>query len=624
MDHKKIFKIIAVVILAFTLIFIIFGISGKGKGSIPTDFSADGQGMISIRFNKENKKVLEVRSAESQRAPDDKLLLKNIEATIFKEGHLNKDIKISGKSGVVENNFYNFTISNGAKIDATDLSAHCNSFDIIHREVVKTSDKVDYRLKHLKGVARKGMRLNIKKNFFILYDTVGVYKTAGKSYNYKTNFLRFDDLERSLRMRDGSKIDNKETILKGNQILLQFTEEYRDAAAISSWGKCYFYLQELNEKGVKEFKEARAGHIKNTYNQGNMSETFLQTDVRIRLKTELNTTNVSSNEIKISYDEKTGKIKTMSLPKPSNIRNSGKKNFKAKAYKMDVEYDKNGEISTCKSRGESSFTIDNYTGTSFLMTYDVAKNQVALRGKGSKIVHKKNSFESTRFDVDTEEKKIVSDMGVLSIIQLDAKKSNVLFSKDLIYINAKKIEVADKEGKFTYEGDVELHQKTTILKADKLTIDGENNLVASGEEDVSLVFKDKEDEVTLKGKEIIFDAQNRKVEIRRGAVESKGNILRARLLSMEFDKENEINEINGEEKVDFIKEQDDITGSSEKVKWLFKNDEIIFLGDAQIQRKDRGTTKGDELQFFLKDNRILVTSGDNKRTETIIDKKKED
>ncbi|MCI0471256.1 MAG: hypothetical protein L0Y73_06350, partial [Candidatus Aminicenantes bacterium] len=69
MDHKKIFKIIAVVILAFTLIFIIFGISGKGKGSIPTDFSADGQGMISIRFNKENKKVLEVRSAESQRAP---------------------------------------------------------------------------------------------------------------------------------------------------------------------------------------------------------------------------------------------------------------------------------------------------------------------------------------------------------------------------------------------------------------------------------------------------------------------------------------------------------------------------------------------------------------------------
>jgi lipopolysaccharide transport protein LptA len=464
------------------------------------------------------------------------------------------------------------------------------------------------------------MRLNIKKNLLFLYETTGTYKNEEKSFKYKTSFLRFTDDERTLRMRDNSRINNEETILKGNRILLKFNEEYEDITEIASWGNCYFYIEKKSETPGKEFKEARAAHIKNLYNEGNLNNTLMEKNVKVKLKTKANTTNVYSNEIDIRYNEKTGNIKRITLPKLSNVKNTGQNNFKGKANRMELEYNQDGEMSLCKSRGESVFIIDDYKGISFSMIYDIEKNSVNLKGKGSKVVYKQDAFESSAFAVDTKEKKLGSNEGVLSIILLDAEKSNVLFSNDLIYINSKKIEVLNKEGRFTYEENVDLHQKDTILTADKLTIDEENNLVASGNE-VSLSFKNKEDVVRIKGKEIVFDAKNRKVEVNSGIVESMGNILKAALLRMEFSKENEIDEIYGEDKIDFIKEKDDISGSSEKVKWLFTKDEILFIDSARIQRKDSGTTKGNELRFFLKDNRITITSGNSKRTETTIDKK---
>lgn len=623
MGQKKLFKIVSIMILAFTLIFIIAGISGKGKSTEPPVFDADGKGMVSIRFNKEHRKVLEVRCSESERESSDKILMKDIQATVFKKGKIDKDVKITGKKGIVEKNFHNFTISNNAGIASQDLQVKCSSFVILNQEIVNTEERVDYRVKSLQGIAQKGMRLNIKKNLLFLYNTKGTYTKEGKSFDYKANFLKFDDRERSLRMRENAKISNEETILKGHRILLQFTEEYKDVELVESWGKCYFYLGEKGEKPKEEFKEAEAAHVKNVYSEGNLKKTHFEKNVAIKLKTGSNTTHVSSEEIIILYNEKTGNIKTIELPKPSDIKNTGKNKFRCRANKMDIEYDKDGEISFCKSRGQSTFSIDKYRGTSFLMVYDIGNHSVSMKGKGSKVVYRKNSFESAKFDVDTNEKKLVSSAGVLSIIVLDAKKGNVLFTDDLIYINSNKLEVSDKEGKFTFEEDVKLRQKETVLTAGKLAIDEDNNLVASGKM-VSLSFKNNEDEVRIKGKEIVFDAGNKKIEIKNGIVESMGNILRADVLRMEFGTENNINEIYGEENIDFIKEQDNISGSSKKVKWLYAKEEIVFIESARIEREGRGTTKGNELRFFLKDNRILITSDDSKRTETIIENKKKD
>ncbi|MCK4762246.1 MAG: hypothetical protein KAW12_08615 [Candidatus Aminicenantes bacterium] len=621
MELQKIFKVISFAILGFTLVFIFFGISGKGKVAPPEEFDADGRGMISLRFNKDNQKVIEVTCSESERETDDRVLMKDIKATIFKKGRRKHDMIISGDKGIVENNFYNFTIQDNARIFSEDLSITCNSFSMQDRAILTSEDQVNYRLKSMQGIAKKGMRINVKKNILFFYETTGTYSRKNNSFNYKTDHLQFEDKKRSIRLFQGNEISNDETILKGKMILLAFSEEYDHIAEISAWENCYFYREKKNGTKEKEFREISAGHIKSLYNrEGNLKKTGLEHQVDIRLKTKANTTDISSPSAEIFYDEKTGHIRNIKMMSPSNIKNTGKNNFEANSYKMEIEYNKNGEISTCKSRGNSNFTIDDYSGTSFLMSYEVDKNLINLRGKGSKVIYKRNAFVSTRFNVNTKKKRMESDSGVKSIILLNTEKDNVLFSEDLIYINSKKVKISNKKGIFNYEDDVDLRQKNTILTCDELKIDEDNNLIASGEQ-VSLSFKNKEDDISIKGKKIMIKAKEREVEIRRGILRSGENTLRAQVLKIAFNQGNEISEIYGEEKIDFIKAEDNTSGSSEKVRWFFRKDEIVFIDSARIQKQDSGVTKGSELRLFLKDNRITISSDKSKRTQTTIDKK---
>lgn len=119
----------------------------------------------------------------------------------------------------------------------------------------------------------------------------------------------------------------------------------------------------------------------------------------------------------------------------------------------------------------------------------------------------------------------------------------------------------------------------------------------------------------------MIKAKEREVEIRRGILRSGENTLRAQVLKIAFNQGNEISEIYGEEKIDFIKAEDNTSGSSEKVRWFFRKDEIVFIDSARIQKQDSGVTKGSELRLFLKDNRITISSDKSKRTQTTIDKK---
>ncbi len=623
METKKIFKILALLLLVFTALFIFFGISRKGKPNLPgMMLDADGTGMVSIRFNKSNKKAIEVRCSESERSTDDeeKVLMKNIEAEIYKDGRMNQDIRIAGDTGTVENNFFNFVIKDNARISSKDLQVLTDSFLLKDRALITTDKRVNYQVKFLEGVAKKGMRLNIKKNILFLYETLGTYNKEGKSFDYTTDMLKFEDQQRALRLQDGNEISNEQTVLKGDRILLLFFEEYKNVKEISSWGNSYFYFDEDPETPGEKFREVSANHIQHMYNEeGKLEKTELKQDVEIRLKSEASTTDISSQSLVISYYPETEKLRTISTDTPTKLISKGKHDIDLKAYKLDIDYDENGEIGFCKARGNTTFKIGEYSGNSFLMTYDVGKNDLALRGKGSKVMFNKNSFESIRFFIDTKKRTIESSTGVLSIIVLDTQKSNVLFSKDLIYINAQQVKVSQEKGEFIYKDNVNLLQKETKLTASKLRIDEENNIVASGKE-VSLIFNNKDERVRIKGKKITFDALNSKVEITNGIIENEGNLLRAKLLTIAFSKKNEILQVNGEGSVDFLKEKDSITGSSEKVEWLFEKNEIVFIDSAQITRKERGTTKGDKLRFFIKDNRIIIISDESKRTETIIEK----
>jgi len=55
------------------------------------------------------------------------------------------------------------------------------------------------------------------------------------------------------------------------------------------------------------------------------------------------------------------------------------------------------------------------------------------------------------------------------------------------------------------------------------------------------------------------------------------------------------------------------------VQWKFQDEIIVFTGAANLARGDKGTSKGEKLEFDLNSNKVLVHSDDTKRTETILD-----
>ncbi len=621
MKFKRILKIVSLVLLVFTLIFIFSGITGKGGIGEREVYEADGKGMVSIVFNKENKKALELKCTESERETEDKVWMHNMEATIFKKGRLKKDISIAGDKGFVENNLYDFAITENARILSEDLLVTGQDFYLKDREVLSSKTRVGYRVKSLEGFARKGMRLNLKNNILFLYQTSGTYTRQGKSFDFQSDVLKFEDQKRALRLHKDNLIRGETVVMKGDRILILFSEDYDHVKEISSWGQSYFYQVGKKERPGEEFREISASHIRTIYDdEGNMKNSTIKQGALVKLKNRSNTTEISSHLIKIFYNKKTGNIQNIELPNRGRVQNVGKSNFEITSNKMEVEYNKKGEISICKSRGSSTFKTEEYRGSTFLIRYYADTDMVELQGRNSEIVYKKNSFVATSFEVDIDKKKLKSTSRVRSMVKLD--KDSVLFSDDLIYINADLVVISDREGTFNYKDNVDVRQKDTTLSAEQLKIDKENNIAASAKSDkVTLRFRNKEDEVIMKGGEIRFDARNRRVIIEdKGIIKSGENLLRADLLTVGFDKEDQITEIYGEKGIEFRKGEE-TSGTSEKVNWLYNKDEIVFTGLSRIERTGRGVTKGQELRFYLKENRILIESDAAKRTETVIEKK---
>jgi len=616
MRHKKWFKLGALVFLGLTVFVILVSIRGKNKDIDAQEYEIDGKEMVSTVYNKDNQKALELRCRESRRESEDRVWMRDIVATIYKKGRLDHDIEIKGEWGFVENNFYNFAIKRKGVITAPDLLVKSNDFYLRDRSLLSSESRVDYRVKFLQGLARKGMRLNLENNSIILYKTVGTYQKDGRTFNYRSDELLFEENKLHLWLMKKNEIKNPETTLRADKMVLRFAAGFNQPKEITAWGNGYIYLA---DKAAGGYKEIEAGHIKSLYDdQGNLESTGIDHAKKIVLKDKHNATSVTSATLDIRYFKKAGNIASMAMPTFSKIVNKGKTDFVSTAAKMDIAFDETGELKLCKSRGKSTFKVDDYQGISFLMMYEVQKNLVSLQGKGSEVYYEKNSFTSTRFDIDTEAKRLTSKVGVKAVIFLE--KNQVLFSKDVIYIDAGELDIDNRVKTIAFRGQTKLRQKDVRLEAERLKIDQDDNIRASGGEGglLSLIFKNKEEDIAIKGKEIVVDAKNRRITITgKGMVRSGDNLLKAELIKVVFSPESEIAEVTGEKGSEFIRE--DMSGSARQLSWLYDRDEVIFRESAQIERKGKGKSRGTELHFFLKTNRILIVADDAQRTQTIIE-----
>jgi lipopolysaccharide transport protein LptA len=370
----------------------------------------------------------------------------------------------------------------------------------------------------------------------------------------------------------------------------------------------------MEDTEKNEIKEVKSANIVNLYdNEGHLTFLKVMKNAQILLKSESHRTLIASQSIEMNFDGPTGKTKNVHIPMRGVIENTGKTGFKVIADTIDIQYNQEGEISRCQGTGNVEFIIEEYKGLTNKINYNIEKEIIALEGENSQIKNKNNSFTSDRFMVNVEKKILSTNQGVKSLIHVE--KENALFSTDPIYINSARFTIFEKEKKFKYEGQVNLNQRDTRLNGKSLEISEDGRVFAQGSVDFS--FKKRDKPVAVKGNQLTFKPEEKRIDIVDNAIiKSDINVLRAGRFVLQFDHQNEIADIRGEEDIYFTKEE--LSGTSRRVKWLFNREILVLQGSPQVVNENGTRTTGKELSINLQNNKITILSEESERSETII------
>ncbi|MCP4217659.1 MAG: hypothetical protein GY765_23655, partial [bacterium] len=379
---------------------------------------------------------------------------------------------------------------------------------------------------------------------------------------------------------------------------------------VASQKGSYLFLEDIEKKETREIKSA---NISTFYDeQGRMTHMNILEGCEVRLTSENSETLIASDKIEINLDAETGNITNVLIPVHGRVENKGNTEFSISADEITAVY-RDGQLDRSKGKGNVEFIFPDYTGASDSLDYLVKRDLLDLNGATTRIVSGNNTFQSKRFQVHIGKKILTSSWGVKSVILLG--KENVLFSQAPLFINSVLFSISEKENKFVYERRINLLQNDISMTAGKLEINDDNNITAT--ENVSLTFKNGEEEMTINGGLLIFNTKEKSIFVsNKAAIKNGDNVLSADSFELNFDTNDEINYISGANDVRFVK--DDLYGSSGKVKWLFKENTLILKDMPQIMKKNGGTTIGDELKINLQTNQITILSSKTERTETII------
>lgn len=611
MKSKRILKLIIIVSLFGVIIYIFAALKRNEPGDYSGELKVDGRKMTHYTYDKDYHRVMELKSSEAVKETDDKLVMKDIEGVVFKKGRMNKDIMVFGDNGYIANNSHNFYVEKNARIESDDFKVNGPDFFLKDQANMTTQKKVEYEAKDLKGVAMKGMEYYLKINVLKFFNTRGRYHREDKDFDFKTDILWVIDDENVVVMEKRTVIREEGTILRSGWLSLHFTDDFKRIVEAASQKKSYFYTENPEKN---ESKEIKAENITSYYDEhGKLTKVRVMQKAIVSLTNENNHTIIHSDQIDMQFDPETGKAKDVVIPDAGQIENTGKTDFRINAEQINADYDENGELSFCQSKGNSEFIIDDYKGISESLSYDIKKNTVMLKGPQAQVISGNNTFNSSRFTVDTEKKILSTNAGIKSTILL--KKKNVLFSNAPIFVNSDNFTILEKENKFSYNKRINLVQDEIGLKANSLSIADDNRIEALGS--VSLSFKSDDKQLEIKGGRITFNAKEKSIEIGdNAAIKNDENLLRADRFVIQFSDKNEVEAITGSGEIMFSKE--DLYGNSGSVEWRFKEETMILRDLPQVVKKNGGTTIGKELKINLKTNMITILSSDTERTETII------
>ena len=620
MSLKKILSFISLGIFLAAIIAIILsfkGGSGVGKSEVDDII---GKGLKYKVYNEFQELSTKITSTSSKRdfdksrkpAQRERTLLTDIKGVIYKSKKFKNDIRFSGNSGYVENEYKNFLLKEDARIESEEITLSSDRFFMEGNSLISNKSRTDFKLKNLKGIARKGISYHMEIGVINLLKASGTYIKSGKEYHFKCNRLMVLNKFTRVVFKGNAHIQSDDSTMRGKEIILRFNKDFKKLNRTDIRGKGYFYTKG-DKKG--EFRELLGNKIIAEFDENeNVKKIDVSKNGIVNLNGNGNRLKAESHLIYIRFDHISKKLKSVKLMRNGKINVTGKRSFNISSRRIRVLYNKEGEIENCNTHGKTEFTMSKYSGNCQQLNYYPSEDKMTLTGEKSVLIKGENRFVSPEFLINTKEEKLSSDKEILSTIQLES--DNSIFSKLPVYVSSKKIEIDDKSGSVVYSTNVSLFQGDTKLNAERVEIGKNKSIIVSGK--AILNFTNSEKGISISGEEIKIDPDKNFLYIKGKGVLGEGdNSLSGESLVVEFNDNKKISRVTGENKIEFKRKG--VSGKSEKVIWMFNEKIITFITNAQLIKADSGSSKGDEIKFFIEDERVVIKSASGKRSETKID-----
>ena len=611
---KRLFLVPLVALVGVVFFLVYSGIRKSGGPTRAIDTELDSVDLHYLFFNRENKKSLELTATQSQKKGD-LLYLKDIRAVVYKKGRMEEDIRVSAVLGHATVNFHDFYLEKNALIHSENSRLASGHFWLKNLETLSTDEPVEFRLKNLSGKAAKGIEMNLKSNNFKMNEVEGTYEKGNQAFQHKERLLSFFEDERVLILDGVDSIKTSDSNARGDRFWIKFAEKFEYVSEMRSLENSHFDYEKTDESGRKQYRKVDSQFITNLYDPpGKLREVDVMGGGVVQLGDGINRTQITANAIFIAFDVETGRIKGVHAV-PSNLENRGKNDFTISSARSELTYDLQGSIESFKAILGCQFQVDQFKGFSEVLFHDEKKSRMNISGPSCQIGNQNNIFHSPQFWIDTRRKRLSSIDGVSSTVFV--KRKNVLFSDKPIYIAARNLEVTDRGDRIQYRENVKLFQDSVELKSRELDLDNRRNRVLiSGR--VNLKFKNGESPIVVSGEKISLVSAERKIRIEGEARLIDGqNVLKAKQIMIDFNRENGIETITASDSVSFVK--DDMDGGASRLQWNFPRKEVLFSESARIARKNGGETTGRELKLNLATNEINVL-GEVTRSETVIKK----
>lgn len=565
---------------------------------------------LSFRSYEGERSNVEISCREADRLEFNRMRMRDISASIRSGDPAGKPMRMSSAQGEVDENFDNMQFDRQVKIDGADFSLRGERMRIEglkQNTVVKSENRIDFTVGECRGTAKKGTEVFLDLQTYKFYQLVGSWGGAERRFTFAADVFWWMAKEKKMLLERNGEMVTGEGRLESDWIDIQFNPDGGGVSRIAAMKPFTFRQQEQGEK-TAEGRELQGGMCELLYDeQSNPTTMKVQYQAVGLFSGGGEQSEISGDEMQITFDSASHRLRDVRLPKPGKIVRQGKDPFTVSGNLVQLQFRGDGRIEQMRAEQSATFSAEAFNGSASTIAFNAGRDELRLDGPDSRLRQRKNSFTASNFLIQLAKGELFANRGIKADVQLNAKGGGLFSARKPVYISSEEVRLKDGEQSVRFSQAVKLYQDETELHCQELLIDNKKNLLQSTGA-VTLKYRNPAKESFLiRGDSVLFDSQANTVTIKGNAsLYNEADLLKARTIVLHFDKQNNVQSVEGMEQVEFVRQ--DLNGKSQNLVWQYAKKLVTFRESAVISRRNGGSTAGKVLTLDLSTNQITVSS----------------